>query len=76
MVLLADGSLFFNEWYWEPLWRTLVAVPFLGIAAFVTAIAVRRWIPAPGPRILLAVGIIVVGTAWILFDGLTTTDRW
>ena len=68
--------MFFNERYWDPLWRTLVAVPFLGIAAFVIAIAARRWIPAPAPRILLAVGIIVGGTAWILFDGLTTTDRW
>ena len=76
MTRFADGGLFFNEWSWELLWRTLVAVPFLGIAAFFVAMAARRWIPAPGPRILLAVGIIVGGTAWILFDGLTTTDRW
>ena len=62
--------LFFDEWYWEPIIRALVAVPVLGIVAFVTAIAVRRWIRPLGQRVLLAVGIIVGGTALILGGGL------
>ena len=52
MTLFAAGGLFFNEWYWEPIFRALYALPFLGIAAFVTAIAVRRWVRPIGQRVL------------------------
>jgi hypothetical protein len=69
-VLFAGGGLFFNEWYWEPIFRAIVALPFLGIVAFVTALVSRRWIPDLGHRVWVAVAIIVGGEALILGGGL------
>ena len=66
MTLFAAGGLFFNEWYWEPIFRALVALPLIGIVAFVTALAVRRWLPSPGHRVWVAVRIIVGGRALVL----------
>jgi hypothetical protein len=68
----AAGGLFFNEWYWEPIFRALYALPVLVIVAFVTDFAVRRWArrlawPLRGG---LAAGIVFGGTALILVGGL------
>ena len=70
MSLLAQGGWFFNEWYWEPIFRTLKVLPFLGIVALVTAIVVRGCIPSLGHRVWVAMGIIVSGTALTLGLGL------
>lgn len=70
MSLLAQGGWFFNEWYWEPIFRTLKVLPFLGIVALVTAIVARGWIPSLGHRVWVAMGIIVSGTALTLGLGL------
>jgi hypothetical protein len=71
MVLFADGGgLFFNEWYWDPIFRAIAALPFLGIVAFGLALVSRRWIPKLGHRVWVAVAIIVGGEALILGAGL------
>ena len=70
MSLFAQGGWFFNEWYWEPIFRTLKVLPFLGIVALVTAIVARGWIPSLGHRVWVAMGIIVSGTALTLGLGL------
>jgi hypothetical protein len=71
MVLFADGGgLFFNEWYWGPIGHAIVALPFLGILAFVMAIVSRRWIPNLGHRVSVAAVIIVGGEALVLGGGL------
>ena len=41
MSMLAQGGWFFDEWYWEPIFRRLKVLPFLGIVALVTAIVAR-----------------------------------
>ena len=72
MTPFAAGGLFFNEWYWEPIFRALYALPVLVVVAFVTDFAVRRWArrlawPLRGG---LAAGIVLGGTALILVGGL------
>jgi hypothetical protein len=43
MVLFADGGgLFLNKWYWDPIFRAIAALPFVGIVAFVAAFVTRR----------------------------------
>jgi hypothetical protein len=71
VTLFADGGgLFFYEWYWDPIFRALKLLPLIGIVAFVVALAARPLIPKLGPRIVVAVGIIVAGTGLVLADGL------
>ena len=72
MTLFAAGGLFFNEWYWAPIFRAFYARPLLGVAALVTDFVVRRWVrllswPQRGG---LAAGIVFGGTALILGGGL------
>ncbi len=71
MVLFADGGgLFFYEWYWDPIFKAIAALPVLGIVAFGLALLSRRWIPKLGHRVWVAVAIIVGGEALILGVGL------
>jgi len=62
----------FNDWYWEPLFRGIFAVPVLVVVAFAVDFAVRRWVrPLEWPlREGLAAGIVLGGTALILGGGL------
>jgi hypothetical protein len=72
VTLFAAGGVFFNEWYWDPIFRALYALPVLGVVALVTDFVVRRWVrllswPLRGG---LAAGIVFGGTALILGGGL------
>jgi hypothetical protein len=72
MVLFAEGGsgLFFNEWYWDPIGRAILALPVLGIVALIAFFAARRRLPDSGHRVWVAMAIIVGGEALILGGGL------
>ncbi len=67
MVLFADGGtgLFFNEWYWDAIFRALSALPVLALVAVLTGVALRIWLTLPVCA-GIAASILVAGTALLL----------